>query len=99
MSVMPHLGHLAGLSKTTSGCIGQVYFACRVAGWVAGTAFIMPGIMWWPPWPEACGAGVWSEPSSDSVLEVGGTGELGAQQLAGGSPENDSRPLRELVQA
>ncbi len=23
---MPHLGHLPGLSCTTSGCIGQVYF-------------------------------------------------------------------------
>src|SRR5437588_11671184 len=35
---MPHLGHFPGLSETTSGCIGQVYFAtaCVVAGTLAG---------------------------------------------------------------
>ena len=28
---IPHLGHLPGLSETTSGCITQVYFGIGVA--------------------------------------------------------------------
>jgi hypothetical protein len=44
-SVIPHLGHLPGLSKTTSACIGQVYWIFA-AGFtflvlaVSATAFV-----------------------------------------------------------
>src|SRR5262245_54027133 len=41
-SAMPHSGHAPGFSLSTSGCIGQVYFA--PAGTIRGRAFAA-----WPP--------------------------------------------------
>src|SRR5437763_15643222 len=49
---MPHLGHLPGLSETTSGCIGQVDFAtaCVVAGTLAGVKRGAEGAAFSPGW-------------------------------------------------
>ena len=43
---MPHLGHFPGLSETTSGCIGQVYF------WATGDA-VGAGLASLPLWAMA----------------------------------------------
>jgi hypothetical protein len=33
---MPHFGQVPGPSRTTSGCIGQVYFTASVVGGIGG---------------------------------------------------------------
>jgi hypothetical protein len=44
-SFIPHFGHSPGLSDTTSGCIGQVYFSARGAG--DGEAAMIGGCRVW----------------------------------------------------
>jgi hypothetical protein len=43
-SVIPHLGHLPGLSSNTSGCMGQVYFTAVVV--------LFGGVLSLPVWAK-----------------------------------------------